>query len=66
MPQFYLRGFANDAERIITVRLPGEKRYASRIRNTAATNPPMRDQGWPGYAGSWHHQGATAGPCCDG
>ena len=28
--------------------------------------PPMRDQGWPGYAGSWHHHRATAGPCCDG
>lgn len=38
VPQFYLRGFAGAAERIITVRLPGDKRYTSRIRNTAATN----------------------------
>lgn len=38
VPQFYLRGFANDAERITTVRLPGDRRYTSRIKNTAATN----------------------------
>lgn len=38
VPQFYLRGFATDIERITTVRLPGDKRYTSRIRNTAATN----------------------------
>ena len=38
VPQFYLRGFADDAERITTVRLPGEKWYTSRIKNTAAIN----------------------------
>lgn len=38
VPQFYLRGFADDAERITTVLLPGEKRYTSRIKNTAAIN----------------------------
>ncbi len=38
VPKFYLRGFADDAEPITTVRLPGDKRYTSRIRNTAATN----------------------------
>jgi hypothetical protein len=38
VPQFYLRGFADAAERITAVRLPGDKRYTSRIRNTAATN----------------------------
>lgn len=38
VPQFYLAGFADDSARITTVRLPGEKRYTSRVRNTAATN----------------------------
>jgi hypothetical protein len=38
VPQFYLRGFADDAARITTVRLPGEKRYTSRVKNTAAIN----------------------------
>jgi hypothetical protein len=36
-PQFYLSGFATDSERITTVRLPGDKRYTSRIKNNAAT-----------------------------
>lgn len=38
VPQFYLAGFAADSAQITTVRLPGEKRYTSRVRNTAATN----------------------------
>lgn len=38
VPQFYLRGFANDAAGITTVRLPGDKRYTSRIKKTAAIN----------------------------
>jgi Protein of unknown function (DUF4238) len=38
VPQFYLRGFANDDERITTVRLPGDKVYTSRVKNTAAIN----------------------------
>lgn len=38
LPQFYLRGFAGNAERVTTVRLPGATRYTSRIKKTAATN----------------------------
>lgn len=38
VPQFYLRGFANDEDRIITVRLPGDRRYTQVIKNTAAIN----------------------------
>lgn len=38
VPQFYLRGFADAAERIITVRLPGDRRYTQVIKKTAATN----------------------------
>lgn len=38
VPRFYLGGFANGAERITTVRLPGDKRYTSVLKNTAATN----------------------------
>ncbi len=38
VPQFYLRRFANESERITTVKLPGEKRHTSRIKNTAAIN----------------------------
>lgn len=38
VPQFYLRGFADDAERITTVTLPGEQRYTQVIRKTAAEN----------------------------
>lgn len=37
VPQFYLRGFA-DGEQITTVRLPGDKRYTSSVRKTAAEN----------------------------
>ena len=38
VPKFYLRGFANDAEQITTVRLPGDKQYTQVIDKTAATN----------------------------
>lgn len=38
VPKFYLRGFANNAERITTVRLPGDRRYTQKIGSTAATN----------------------------
>ena len=38
VPQFYLSGFADDSARVTTIRLPGNKRYTSRVRNTAATN----------------------------
>jgi hypothetical protein len=38
VPRFYLRGFANDAERITTVRLPGDNRYTQTIGRAAATN----------------------------
>jgi hypothetical protein len=38
VPRFYLRGFANDAERITTVRLPGDRRYTQGIGSAAATN----------------------------
>lgn len=34
MPQFYLRGFANDAARITTVRLPGGGRYTQVVKKT--------------------------------
>jgi hypothetical protein len=34
VPQFYLSGFATDSKRITTVRLPGDKRYTSRIKNS--------------------------------
>lgn len=37
VPAFYLRGFA-DGERIRTVQLPGETRYANSVRKTAAEN----------------------------
>ncbi|MDQ2661854.1 MAG: DUF4238 domain-containing protein [Actinomycetota bacterium] len=37
VPQFYLRGFAQN-EQIVTVRLPGERRYTRHIRQTAAEN----------------------------
>lgn len=38
VPEFYLRGFANDVKRITTVRLPGVKQYTQVIGKTAATN----------------------------
>ena len=38
VPQCYLRGFADAAERITTVRLPGDKRYTQVVKKTAATN----------------------------
>ena len=38
VPKFYLRGFANSAERITTVRLTGDKSYTQVIDKTAATN----------------------------
>jgi hypothetical protein len=38
VPKFYLRGFANDAERITTVRLPGDNQYTQIIDKTATTN----------------------------
>jgi hypothetical protein len=38
VPRFYLHSFANDAERITTVRLPGDRRYTQGIGSTAATN----------------------------
>ncbi|MGY1895503.1 DUF4238 domain-containing protein [Nocardia gipuzkoensis] len=38
VPRFYLRGFADQRERITTVRLPGDKRYTQSIDKTAATN----------------------------
>lgn len=38
VPQFYLRGFADAAERITSVRLPGDRRYTQVIKKTAATN----------------------------
>ena len=34
VPQFYLRGFADD-ERIATVRLPGEARFVQSVRKAA-------------------------------
>lgn len=37
VPQFYLRGFA-DGEQIATVRLPGDRRYTTSVRKTAAEN----------------------------
>jgi hypothetical protein len=37
VPQFYLRAFA-DGEQIVTVRLPGEQRYTTSVRKTAAEN----------------------------
>jgi hypothetical protein len=38
VPQFYLRGFADTSERIITVKLPGDKRYTQVVKKAAATN----------------------------
>jgi hypothetical protein len=38
VPRFYLHSFANDAERITTVRLPGDRRYTQGIGSAAATN----------------------------
>ena len=38
VPKFYLRGFADGGERIVTVRLPGDKRYIQVIGKAAATN----------------------------
>ena len=38
VPEFYLRGFANNAERITTVKLPGDRRFTQKIDSTAAIN----------------------------
>jgi hypothetical protein len=38
VPKFYLRGFADDDKRIVTVRLPGVKSYTQVIDKTGATN----------------------------
>ncbi|SHV58814.1 Uncharacterised protein [Mycobacteroides abscessus subsp. abscessus] len=38
VPQFYLRGFANDDDRIATVKLPGDCRFIQKIGSTAAIN----------------------------
>ena len=38
VPQFYLKGFADNAERVTTVTLPGEQRYTQSVRKTAAEN----------------------------
>ena len=43
VPQFYLRGFASDAARITTVRLPGDRRYTQVIKKTAPTNHYLVD-----------------------
>ncbi|VXA98726.1 conserved hypothetical protein [Microbacterium sp. 8M] len=37
VPQFYLRGFADD-DQITTVRLPGDRTYTASVRKTAAEN----------------------------
>lgn len=48
VPQFYLRGFARN-EQITTVRLPGDQRYTTSVRKTAAENGfysvPGHDEG---------------------
>jgi len=38
VPKFYLKGFADDDKRIVTVRLPGDKRCTQVITKAAATN----------------------------
>lgn len=38
VPQFYLRGFANAREQLVTVRLPGDKTFVQPVRNAAAVN----------------------------
>jgi hypothetical protein len=38
VPEFYLRGFANDDDRITTVKLPGDRRFTQKIGSTAAIN----------------------------
>lgn len=38
VPQFYLRGFANDDDRITTVKLPGDRPFIQKIGSTAAIN----------------------------
>ncbi len=47
VPQFYLRGFADAAERITTVRLPGDRSYTQVVRKTAATNQFYSIDGHP-------------------
>jgi hypothetical protein len=50
VPQFYLRQFANDSERITTVRLPGDMRYTSSVKKTAAINRFYSIDGHPSGA----------------
>jgi Protein of unknown function (DUF4238) len=51
VPRFYLHSFANDAERITTVRLPGDRRYTQGIGSAAATNHFYSIDGHPRRAG---------------
>ncbi|MFF0531622.1 DUF4238 domain-containing protein [Nocardia amikacinitolerans] len=47
VPKFYLRGFADEGERIMTVRLPGDRRFTQSINKTAATNHFYSIEGHP-------------------
>lgn len=47
VPQFYLRGFADENEKIRTVVLPGTRRYTTLTKGTAATNHFYAIEGHP-------------------